>query len=115
MQILDGIIALLLMVGIFASIQPGIQPNLSELHILQKENDLLKAWLQDDHLTEEAIILDFHKMFPKINGEIEFKGNLIQFSEKNTKKTKTSTIIQSQAVIITEGELEKIIVRVFVA
>ncbi|RLG18090.1 hypothetical protein DRN67_04555 [Candidatus Micrarchaeota archaeon] len=70
----EAIISLLLLGALLALETPKEKPGLTELHILQKENDLLRTWLLEGSFDEKAMEQDFLALFPNSAGIISMDG-----------------------------------------
>ena len=113
MQLLDAIIALLLISGILIAIPMHPSAGMAEWQVFQKENDLLKAWLSNHDTSTDQMILDFKSIFPGFNGEIEWDKKTYSIQQNDSKNP--GKIVSSRAFELSEHELTKIGVRVFMS
>ena len=67
----EAMLSLLILLAIISIPMQNKMENLDELHILQKENDLLKAWLFERAFDLDGMREDFEFVFPNSSGEIE--------------------------------------------
>jgi hypothetical protein len=98
---IEAIFALLLAATIASfPIQENNNAKVEELLILQKENDLLKVWLQQQTLQEKELLSDFEFVFPNRTGTISVAGKKIEIKKNNTFFQK---IISSSAFCLSEN------------
>lgn len=79
---IEAILALLVVAAIAAFPAQTEKTDLFELLLLQKENDLLKIWLEEETLDENTLASDFKFVFPQLNGAIEFEGKKIEIGKQ---------------------------------
>ncbi len=106
---IEAITSLVILIAII-SIPVNIQENDSEkIYCIQKQNDLIKAWIKTNNFEETEIKKDFKKMFPFQKGEIIIHGKKIEVPGKQEKNEYKST-----GFYYKEGKLQEISVKVFV-
>lgn len=81
---------------------------LDGLYIIQKENDLLKVWMQEKELNEDVLKEDFEFVFPENNGVIEINGKKLGIG----KSFGTKEVISSKASFFINGILYEMSVSV---
>lgn len=106
---IEAILALLVVASIASFPMQAQKTDLLELLVLQKENDLLKIWLQEE-LDEKEMASDFEFAFPQQNGEIEFNGKTIKI-KKFGYETKRS-ISSSALFYLANGNLAELRITV---
>ena len=70
------------------------QPDLDELHLLQKEHDLLLLWARE-RAGAEQVQKDFSFVFPSLSGEAQLNGEKIKLGtyEKNFSRKSAAAIL----------------------
>ncbi|MBI2529925.1 MAG: hypothetical protein HYW05_02180 [Candidatus Diapherotrites archaeon] len=66
----EAMLSLLILFAILSIPMQNKMEDLDELHILQKEDDLLKAWLFERDFDLDGMKADFEFVFPNSSGEI---------------------------------------------
>lgn len=81
---LEAAVSLLALASIIVAAMPQAEEeeSLKEIIILQKENDLLKAWAKKASFEENEMLSDFQLAFPEQSGKIILNGGEIQIGEK---------------------------------
>ncbi len=84
----EAMLGLLILFAILSiPIQNG-QQSLHELHILQKQDDLLKLWLSERSFDAEKMKGDFEFVFPNSSGAIEIGEEKIVVGKPVTNNSK---------------------------
>ena len=106
---IEAIVSLLAIVAIIQLHSPANESNFNELYQMQKENDLIRAWIIVNERNEEQIVQDFRLLFGEKKGLIEFDGKAIE-----TKPTENySSSVAVEGVYWENHELKKIRLTVF--
>jgi len=108
---IEAILALLLAATIAAFPVQAQKTNLSELLLLQKENDLLKAWLQEKELREEEMLADFEFVFPEFSGSIRFDGKTTEI--KKTSQNASERLSSGALFLQRSGNLAELSITVY--
>ncbi len=99
-----GIIAMILVIPLNEK-----EKAYEKIYVLQKENDLIKVWINSGDFSEKTIKEDFRKMFPSAYGEISVEGKTI-----SVKGTKGKNIIKSTGFYYKNSRLNEISVKTFI-
>jgi len=79
---LEAIFSLALLGSLLAMPLHDGSPDLNDLHVFKKENDLLLHWAKTSgSLDEERIVQEFKFAFPGKSGEISWKGKKISIGK----------------------------------
>lgn len=106
---IEAILALLIVASIASFPMQAQKTDLLELLVLQKENDLLKIWLQEE-LDEKEMASDFEFAFPQQNGTIEFNGKTIEIKKFGYE---TNRSVSSSALFyLANGNLAELMITV---
>lgn len=81
----EAVLSLLILFAILSIPMQDEQQNLHELHILQKQDDLLKMWLSEGNFNPEKMWGDFEFVFPNSSGFIEIGDQKIAVGKKREK------------------------------
>jgi hypothetical protein len=77
-----------------ALLMPGPRaPSMQELHLLQKEHDLLKVWAKKGVPPIEEMANDFELAFPKKSGEISVNGRTVKIGKTGGEKAVSSEML----------------------
>ena len=68
---LEATLSLIVLTMLLLSVQPEKTPSLENIHIVQKEHDLLLLWAKNRPVSIEEMETDFGTAFPEKNGELE--------------------------------------------
>ena len=105
--------AMLSLLILFAIISIPLQnelQGLNELHILQKENDLLKAWLSKRDFDLDEMKMDFEFVFPNSSGEIDIGNERIAVGKPAGKRRE----IHSASGFALDNKLNAVEIRISV-
>ncbi|MFH1256941.1 MAG: hypothetical protein V1494_06655 [Candidatus Diapherotrites archaeon] len=101
---IEAAVSLIALTLIILAPFPLQQPDLSELHLLQKQHDLLLVW-QKERTGEEQMLADFALVFPALSGEIYFNGKKISIGPKKEYSVKTTASVMLLSDSLEPGEL----------
>jgi len=77
---MDAAISLLLFSAAVISMQVPVEKSLSDLYVLQREDDLLKIWGREARFDGVEMLSDFKFVFPKSGGFVDAGGNVLWIS-----------------------------------
>ncbi|MDO8537365.1 MAG: hypothetical protein Q7S21_00610 [archaeon] len=106
---IEAIISLLAITALIASQQGAHTNDLSELYEMQKQSDLIRAWISTETLNEEELLSDLELMFPKKKAKIELENSVIEINKEKT----FSKAIASKGFYWKNNKLNEIKLTVF--
>ncbi len=93
---------------VYAVLSPqGESPGLSELYVLQKEHDLLRAWMREKNFSLQEMASDTEFAFPQQGWELEVNG------EKISRGNRPKKAISAHVLYITGCGAERVKLTVF--
>ena len=104
----EAMLSLLILFAIISIPLQNEPQGLNELHILQKENDLLKAWLFERDFDLEEMKKDFEFVFPNSSGEIEIENERIAVGKPAGKRRE----IHSASGFVLDEKLNAVEIRI---
>jgi len=104
---LEALISLMVLAAFLGILQEKSTAGLEKIYCLQKENDLIKAWIKTKNFNEKELEKDFREMFPAEEGKITVDGKKTNVSGRKGKNT-----IISEGFYFEGGKIKKISVMV---
>ncbi len=104
----EAMLSLLILFAILSIPAHNQIENLDELHILQKEDDLLKAWLFERDFELDEMKRDFEFVFPNSSGTIEIGNEKITVGKPGG----THREIHSASGFALDGSLDAVEIRI---
>lgn len=80
----EAIISLIILISILALPSESREQNLDDLHVLQKQNDLLKVWTMERDFSAANLESDFLFVFPQQSGLVEFENKKIEIGKSGS-------------------------------
>lgn len=107
---MEAAVSLLLFSAAVLALQPPPAKSLSDLYVLQKENDLLKIWVKEAKFEIQEMEKDFLFSFPGRHGFVSINGKTFEAGTPENAR-ECGDFAVSQAFFLDEN-LKKTVLRV---
>ena len=107
---MEAAVSLMLFSAAVIALQPPPAKSLSDLYVLQKENDLLKIWVKEAKFEIPEMEKDFLFVFPDSRGFVSIDGKTFEAGVPDN-AWKCGDFVVSEAFFLNEN-LKKTVLRV---